>query len=193
MATASFECPKCRAELAVNSEVVPLECSCPKCDAQLAAWFFPALFRERQTGPTATTLVDHTEASCFYHPQKQAAQVCDSCGRLICNLCSIDLGSQRLCPSCISAGRRKGKITALESSRTCYDRIALSMAVLGIFFWPLSSIMAPISLYLSIRHWNSPGSLLGVSKTRYVIAILIASLEILGWLTFILVLIYHAK
>jgi hypothetical protein len=144
-------------------------------------------------GRAATALVDHAEASCFYHPQKQAAQVCDGCGRLICNLCSVDLGSEHLCPSCISAGRRKGKITALEGSRTCYDRISLSLAFVGIVFYGFSIILAPIAIYIAIRHWNSPGSLLGVSKNRYVIAIILATLELIGWFFFAAILIFNHK
>jgi hypothetical protein len=144
-------------------------------------------------GAAATSLLDQSEAACFYHPQKQAAQVCDGCGRLICNLCSVELGSEHLCPTCISAGRRKGTISVLEGSRTCYDRIAMSLAVVGIIIYWLSIVLAPIAIYLAIRHWNSPGSLLGVSKNRYVIAIVLASLELTGWLLFAGVLIFSHK
>jgi len=193
MAAASFECPKCHTELEASPEPAQLECTCPKCDSQLLAWFFSPLFRSRAVGASATSLIDQSEASCFYHPQKQAAQVCDGCGRLICSLCSVELGAEHLCPSCISAGRRKGKITSLEGSRTCYDRIAMSLAIVGILFYAFSIVLAPIAIYVAIRHWNSPGSLLGVSKNRYVIAIIIASLELTGWLIFILAAIFSHK
>lgn len=189
MAAATFACPKCKTEFAASSEIDHQEFACPSCASELDAFYFPALFRSREVGAAATTLVDQTETSCFYHPQKQAAQVCSGCGRLICSLCSIEMGSEHLCPSCISSGRRKGKITTLEHNRTCYDRIALSLAVLGIVFYIVSIILAPITLYVAIRHWNSPGSVLGVSRSRFVIAIVIASLQLLAWIAFFLFLV----
>ncbi len=165
------------------------EVSCPNCSSELEAFFLPALFRTRTVETPAAMLIDQTEASCFYHAQKQAAQVCDGCGRLICSLCSIQMGQEHLCPSCVSSGKRKGKIAALENSRTCYDKVALSIAILGILFYFFTIITAPIVIYLAIRHWNSPGSVLGVSHSRFVIAIIIASLEICGWIAFAVILI----
>jgi hypothetical protein len=48
-------------------------------------------------------------------------------------------------------------------------------------FYMLAIFLAPAAIYMAIRHWNSPGSLLGVSKARFVIAILIACLTLLIW------------
>ena len=178
---AIFACPKCRTEYDAPREADHVDLTCAGCASKMELFFFPALFREREIGSAAGMLADHTEASCYYHPQKQAAQVCDGCGRLICSLCVIDLGGQHLCPSCISSGRKKGKITSLEMHRTCYDRIALSLALFGVFIYFLSIFLAPIAIYVSIRYWNSPGSLVRSSRTRFVIAIILASLEILFW------------
>ena len=69
----------------------------------------------------------------------------------------------------------------------------MSLAIVGIIFYAFSIVLAPIAIYVAIRHWNSPGSLLGVSKNRYVIAIIIASLELTGWLIFILAAIFSHK
>ena len=193
MVPAAFMCPRCRTPLAIEPGTTEIAATCPQCSELITAYFFPAFFRPIQVGVAPSGLMDHTEAGCFYHPQKQAAQVCDGCGRLICSLCSVELGAEHLCPSCISAGRRKGKITSLEGSRTCYDRIAMSLAIVGIIFYAFSIVLAPIAIYVAIRHWNSPGSLLGVSKNRYVIAIIIASLELTGWLIFILAAIFSHK
>jgi hypothetical protein len=180
MIAASFACPKCHTALQATAEPGELECACPSCGSALQTWFFPALYRPPAIGSAAAELTDSSEASCFYHPQKQAAQVCDGCGRLICNLCSIDLGSEHLCPACLSAGRRKGKITTLETRRTRYDRIAFSLAIFGL----LGGLAAPVALYFAIRHWNSPGSIMGVNRILFVLAILIASLDVVGWLVF---------
>jgi hypothetical protein len=157
---------------------------CPNCASYLEAYFFPPFFRAAPVGVAATALVDHTEASCFYHTHKQAVGVCDGCGRLVCALCSIELGSEHLCPNCLSSGKKKGKLTTLENVRTRYDSIALSLAIfagfLGFFSCGiLTALMAPAAIYISIRHWNSPGSLLGSSKVRFVIAILVSVLTLL--------------
>jgi hypothetical protein len=144
-----------------------------------------------QVGAAATALVDHTEASCFYHPNKQAMRVCDGCGRLICALCSIELGTEHLCPNCLASGKKKGKITTLEDTRMRYDSIALSLAALGLLIYALSIFLAPAAIYISIRHWNSPGSILGSSKFRFVLAILLALATLLFWCFIFGTLIFH--
>jgi hypothetical protein len=146
-----------------------------------------------RTGASAAALVDHTEASCFYHPQKQAQRVCDGCGRLICALCSIELGTEHLCPNCLASGRKKGKITTLENTRTRYDSIALSLAILGMVIYMLSIFLAPATIYIAIRHWNSPGSLLGSGKTRFVIAVILASATLAFWCLVVGELIFHPR
>jgi hypothetical protein len=183
MSAVTFACPKCQSALNVEPGIEEISASCPNCTAELYGYFFPAFFRPASTGRLASALADHTEASCFYHPLKQAVRVCDGCGRLVCALCDIELGAEHLCPNCISAGRKKGKITTLEDSRTRYDSIALTLAIIGIipFFMGFSIFLAPAALYLSIRYWNSPGSIFGASRTRFVIAIVLAILELLFW------------
>jgi hypothetical protein len=193
MVASTLTCPKCKTEFEAAPETGRQECSCPNCAAILEAFFFPAFFRERPVEAPAAMLIDQTEACCFYHPQKQAAQVCEGCGRLICSLCSIQLGQEHLCPTCISAGKRKGKIAALENSRTCYDKVALSVSILGIVFYIFSIVTAPIVIYLVIRHWNSPGSVLGVSRTRFIIALVLALVELGGWITVAALVIINPK
>jgi len=145
-----------------------------------------------ETGAAPSALVDQTEASCFYHPQKQAVRVCDGCGRMICSLCSIELGAEHLCPNCIAAGRKKGKLTTLEDRRVRYDSIALSLGIFSFLFYVLAIVLAPAALYISIRHWNSPGSLLGRSRGRFVVAIILASCALLIWIAMVSVLVWHS-
>jgi hypothetical protein len=191
MPASTFSCPKCRAALAIESGTTETVAVCPHCASAIEAFFFPAFFRPMQAGTAATALADHTEASCFYHPQKQAMRVCDGCGRLICALCSIEMGAEHLCPTCLASGKKKGKITTLEDTRTRYDSIAMSLAVFGMLFYAFAIFLAPAAIYLSIRHWNSPGSLVGSSKTRFVIAILLASGTLLLWFAFFGTLFLH--
>jgi hypothetical protein len=186
MPAASFACPACKTAFDIEPGTEHIEAVCPTCNAGLEAYFFPAFYRATPVGTAAVALADHTEASCFYHPQKQAGRVCDSCGRLICSLCSIELGAEHLCPNCLSSGKKKGKLTTLENTRTKYDSIALTLAAVGIFVSFFAFITAPAAIYISIRHWNSPGSLMGTSRLRFVVAIILAVVELLGWGTLLL-------
>ncbi len=181
MPEAAFACPKCHTAFGIQPGTDHVSAACPNCSSFLEGYFFAPYFRASPVGEKATALVDHTEASCFYHTQKQAVGICDGCGRLLCSLCSIDLGQERLCPNCLSSGKKKGKLTSLENSRTRYDSIALTLSICCIVFSFLSVILAPASIYIAIRHWNSPGSLLGVSKKRFVFAIVISLLALIFW------------
>jgi uncharacterized protein YbaR (Trm112 family) len=189
---AVLACPRCKRALEVDSgEAVEFSAKCPGCDARLQTFVFPALARHRETGTAAAAVLDATDASCFYHPQKQAAQICDGCGRMICHLCSVDLSGRHLCPTCISSGKKKGKITTLENSRTRWDSIALSLAIFGVFLSIAAIILSPAAIYVAIRHWNDTGSLVtGRSKTKFVIAILIATATLIVYAGLLAVLIF---
>jgi uncharacterized paraquat-inducible protein A len=183
MPEASFACPKCKTAFQVEPGTTDLAADCPTCRSRLQAFFFPAFFRLRTQEAAPLALGNVSEASCFYHPQKQAVRICDGCGRLICSLCSIDMGTEHLCPNCISAGTKKGTLTTLEGSRVRYDVIAIALAVLALPLSILSVILSPAAIYLSIRHWNSPTSLVkgGRNRVGFTIAIVIAVLALVLW------------
>jgi len=191
MSASTFPCPQCQAAIAIDPGTDEIDSTCPQCAKPIEAFFFPAFFRPTEIGKAASELIDQTEASCFYHPQKQAMRVCDGCGRMICALCSIELGAEHLCPNCLASGKKKGKITTLEDTRTRYDNIALSLVGLSIVVYFFSIFLAPAAIYIAIRHWKSPGSILGSGKTRYVIAILLAVAILLFWAFVIAEIIFH--
>jgi hypothetical protein len=86
-----------------------------------------------------------------------------------------------LCPQCIHSGSKKGSLTLVESSRRLYDSIALALAVLpGFFIWP-TLFTAPLAIYLSIRHWNRPLSIVPRGRWRFAVAIVIALAQIGAW------------
>lgn len=181
MTEAEFACPKCKTVFSVEPGTTDLASTCPTCASELEAHFFPAFFQPVEAGMAASALVDQADASCFYHPQKQAVHVCDGCGRLVCALCSIDLGAEHLCPSCVSSGKKKGKLLALENSRVRYDTIALALAVVGLFSCYLSLLLAPASIYVALRYWKSPRGLTGASPIRLILALVIALTALLAW------------
>ena len=121
------------------------------------------------------------EASCFYHPTKKAVLPCESCGRFLCAICDVELNGQHLCPGCLASGKKKGKLKQLENRRTLYDSLALAVAVYPMLLvWP-SLVGAPIAIYIAIRHWKAPTSVIPRTRWRAVLAIIIALLQIGGW------------
>ncbi len=155
--------------------------SCPVCGAELEVELFPAFFRRPAAAVNAEAVADGTEASCFFHPHKKAALPCDHCGRFLCPLYEVDLGGRRLCPTCIEAGRTSGRMEELVTRRILHDQTALSLAIYPMLFFFVTLITAPIAIWMAIRHWNSPGSLVPRTRIRSVAAIGIATLQLCGW------------
>ncbi len=153
---------------------------CPSCRAPIKIDVFPAFFRALQPGKAGEALVDD-QASCFYHPQKKAAVPCDHCGRFLCALCDLELNGKHLCPVCLETGRKKGRIVNLDRHRLLYDGIALRLALLPMITVWFTIVTAPIALYLAIRHWNSPMSIVRRSKIRLLLAMAISGLQVLAW------------
>lgn len=134
------------------------------------------------------------ESSCFFHPQKKAVVPCAGCGRFLCALCDCDFGGTHFCPACLEAGKSKGKIKALDNRRTRYDSIALALALLPMLIFYFTLITAPMTLFVAIRYWNAPRSLVRSNRTRFVLSIIIALLQIGGWTAaFIAIATHHHR
>ena len=148
----------------------------------LQAHVFPALFRPLTPGTAGEAVASDQESSCFNHPQKRAVVPCDSCGRFLCALCDLELDGRHLCPTCVESGAKKGKLANLQRERVLCDRMALMLAALPLLMWPVTVITAPATLYLVLRYWNAPRSITSVSRARFVVAAVLAALQILGWI-----------
>jgi hypothetical protein len=61
--------------------------------------------------------------------------------------------------------------------------VALRLALFPMIIFYFTIVTAPIAIYLSIRHWNSPMSAVGRTKVRFILAIVISGLQILAWIT----------
>jgi hypothetical protein len=186
---ADISCPKCHTLLSVTEGQAELTTTCPHCQSTIEAYFFPAFHRAPEAGVAAATLINPEEASCFYHPQKQAAYVCDACGRMVCSLCAIELGADRLCPACFSAGRKKAA-PKLVNERVRYDNVALLLAAGSFFLSFFAIITAPAAIYIAIRYWNRSGGVNGSSRARNVLAVIIAGFAFCFWAGMIAVSIY---
>jgi hypothetical protein len=177
-------CPQCRAVLGAEFFNQPAAQPCPSCATELRVTVFPALFRAESV-TTGERVMAEGEASCFYHPEKRAAVVCDLCGRFLCTLCDVDFDGRHLCPMCLEAGRQKGRIAKLQNSRTRHDRFALLLAVGPLLIFYFTIFTAPAALFYAIWHWRSPGSIVPNWRRLFLIlAMCFASLEIAGWIVF---------
>lgn len=187
--TSTLSCVVCKTAIPTHFYNSISAMPCTKCGAFLETTVFPAIFRAPETGVAPETLTIESESSCFYHANKKAATVCENCGRFLCTLCDVTIANRHLCPACIESGQKKEKIPHLKKSRVLYDDLALSIAVLPMLIFYFTIISAPISLFFSIRYWNAPSSILPRTKIRFVIAIIFALLQILGWTALILYLV----
>lgn len=176
-------CPKCRAPLPEALHNLGHLAPCPACRTAVQCAVFPALHAAPRIGRPGEPLVEASEASCFFHPEKRAAVACEGCGRFLCALCELDLDGRHICPSCLTAGRKKGALGNLDRFRVSYGGIALLVAVLpAIGAWPLTPITAPIALVVACIGLRKPRSLTGRRRVlTYALAFLIAGGEIVAW------------
>ncbi len=159
---------------------------CPNCRTQSRADLFNAFHRPMDQGAAGEHVQEQGQAECFYHPGKKAVVPCSGCGRLLCALCEISIEGHSLCTNCLQAGREKQQIQSLEKSRTLYDSLALHLAFWPLLFFPFTLITAPAAIYVALRYWSVPTSMLPRSKFRYILALLIAGMQIAGWVFFLL-------
>lgn len=177
----AFSCTKCKELLPLTIFNTPEFTECPSCNTGTFAVAFPALLKGMESGKSGEALLLDGDASCFYHPLKKAAVACSHCGRFLCLLCDIDFGGLHFCSSCLEAGKSKGKMKNLENHRMLYDDLAVSLAIVPLILFYFTIITAPIALFIAIRYWNAPSSVIPRTKVRLVVAVFFATLEIAGW------------
>ena len=176
-----MNCIRCHATIppsAINTNaLVP----CAVCGAKIRVDLFPAAFKPPETMETSEILVVDNDAGCFYHPGKKAVVHCDSCGRFLCTLCDVDMGGEHLCFSCLEAGKKKKKRMDLVNQRTIYDDIALRLAVYPMLLFWITIVTAPAALFIAIRHYKTPSSIIPRTRIRFWIAGFLATAQIIGW------------
>ena len=177
-----LSCTKCATPLPARVINTYSMVACPSCEGLMRADVYPSLYRRIPAGHSGEMLQMDKEAGCFYHPRKKAVVPCSACGRFVCALCDVAINGEHLCPACFEKGKTKQKINNLENRRTCYDTIVLLIATVSILVYWFTIFTAPLVIYLTIRHWNSPSSVIPRSKIRFVLAFIIAGLQIAGWL-----------
>ena len=174
-------CSACGASIPIAAILERRLVPCPSCRAAVTAEVFPALLRPLEQGVAGEALLADDDAACFHHPQKRAVRPCGGCGRFLCALCDIEVGAEHLCPACLESGIRTGRMQHLESQRTLYDRIALAVAVIPMFIFYFTLVTAPLAIFLAFRHWRKPTSLVTPSRWRFVLAIVLGTVQMIGW------------
>lgn len=177
-------CPNCRTILPDQFANSGEFHKCTNCLSVLKSELFNAFYRPVSQGQTGELVQEQGQAECFYHPGKKAVVPCSSCGRLLCALCEIPFDGRSLCTNCLQSGRDKQQIHSLEKSRFLYDSLALHLA-----FWPIAFVVfyyftiitAPAVIYVVLRYWNAPTSILPRSKFRFILALLLAGGQLAGW------------
>jgi hypothetical protein len=104
------------------------------------------------------------------------------CGRFLCALCDVAFNDQHLCSACLEKGKRKHKIKHLENHRILYERLAFYLAIIPMLFIFPTIVTSPLTLFITIRYWKSPGSLVQSGRIRFIVAAILASLQVIGWL-----------
>jgi hypothetical protein len=176
-----IHCPTCNARFEPDFLKVQGIHPCPGCSRPIRLDLYPVLFQSRANGSAGEAVAMEDEASCYYHPKKRAEIACEACGRFLCGLCDMEFNGRHLCPACMEVGQEKGKIRDLQNHRTLYDRLALAVAVLPIVTIWLTLFSAPLAVFLAIRYWRAPGSLVRRSRVRFILAFLIACIQIAAW------------
>ncbi|GAB4341270.1 MAG: hypothetical protein Kow0099_17810 [Candidatus Abyssubacteria bacterium] len=181
MKTLQLECGKCKAPISLPLPEASVQTTCPICDAYIRIEAFPALLRRGAQGRRGETLTADDESSCYYHPAKKAVAVCEGCGRFLCSLCDIEMDGRHICSACIERGGGEGSVKPLKNEVVRYDDIALTLAIIPMIFYCITIFTAPAALYISIRHWNTPMSVLPRSRWRFVVAILLSVVQLAAW------------
>ena len=171
-------CPVCDTPLTPGQTGQMVETICPSCGTGVQTCVFPSLFQGLEKGHKASPLIMADETSCFYHKGKKAVVPCSACGRFLCALCDIQINGRHLCPACIKT--RKQELGNIENHRVLYDKIAFYLAIVPFTFilWFMTVITAPATIFVVIRYWKAPNSIVSGSRFRYIAALVIALIQI---------------
>ena len=178
-----MKCAECGSPLSLVAAGDPGFIPCPRCRTSFRVDLFPAFFRKSEERASSASL-EAGDATCFNHPDKRAVVVCDACGRFLCSLCEIEMDGRHICPGCLEKSRTRDEKKGGGDRRIMYDSLALSLAVYPIvlfpFFW-LTPVTAPVAVFLALRKWNAPRSIVSRGRLQSVATLVVAAPQILLW------------
>ena len=179
-------CPSCGERLPLETDSLSAPTYCAQCDSPVLMRLYPAFQRQEAVGVVGKRLVMEDESSCFFHETKRAEAVCDGCGRYLCSLCETPFAKKILCPECLERAEDEGELDELVTKGFRHGSVALLLAFGPILMWPLTCISAPVAIGYSIKCWNKKGSLVHAPKPAFVVASLIAAVQIGLWVFLVL-------
>lgn len=184
-------CPICHHVLATSQWNLSEFTECPNCKAPTRTLVFPALVRPAVT-PHPETRTE-TEAGCFFHSNSRAENVCSSCGRFLCSICTVTFGSQKLCPDCIYRKRRQTTESEYRDQAVLFDNIALLVLVgqvICFVYIYLGLIFSALALAIIIIGWRQQRTLVPRSKYRFVLGTGLGLLEAGGWIALVWLIVW---
>ena len=167
-----IRCDRCGTPVDAAAWNTGLFAPCP-CGAKLYARTYPMLVSPLPGGRGGSDLSGEDQSCCFHHPKKQAVVACDTCGRFLCGLCDLAVGERHVCGTCFRRAMLESTDAQLCPHRPTHDQAAITLAVIP--------VTAPLGVYLALRHWNSPGSVLGVRKRLMATAVVVGLISTAFW------------
>jgi hypothetical protein len=146
--------------------------ACTACGSVNSVRLFPAALALSAAPETVPAVAG--EAECFDHPGKRAAAACRVCGRFVCQLCAVEMGTEIWCPSCVAnpaASARGGGDST--TSRMLYDTWALFVPFGLLAIWPFTILSGPAVAALAIMKWKAPLSLVRRTRWRFALGLVI--------------------
>lgn len=187
MQAVTYSCKQCRAPLPdelINREALA---TCPSCAARFMFRVYPAATAETAPAAVESDACGDAAAGCFYHAGRPAGAVCETCGRFICALCRIEYRQGYCCPACIRRDIDRAGAPDVIRRHVRYDKIALTLALAPLLFWPLTAISGPAAMIAGIRYWNRPVSLVTRGRGRLVLAIVLGFMQTAAWVSLLVV------
>ncbi len=189
----AIACPACAFALPLDALSRENETACPQCRAVLNGGLFPAFWQPASLAPSFADHAAEGDAVCFFHPENRAALSCERCGRFLCTVCDMPLGTRHLCPTCLSSGLTGDKLQELVIGRFLWADTALLLGtvplVVGIFIWPVLIISGVAAIFCALFGWKKPGSLPGGQRRwAAVIGLVGGLLQVVSWFVVIFLL-----
>ena len=139
---------------------------------------FPAVIRAKDA-VRAEAVLEGGQSTCFFHPKLPATALCDVSGRMICDLCKTEWNDRTLSFEALQSLLAEGGSVQQERKCTKWDDIALGLVLFPVLFAPIVVLTAPVALGICAVKWRAGAtSVLHRSRWRYVVAALLALLEI---------------
>lgn len=177
-------CPDCQEPLPRQLFDLSEAGVCPHCKTGVSVSVFPALFVDpAQEHVTGINRRDDEQAGCFFHPHKEAVVPCAGCGLFLCTLCDTEIADRHICPKCLENELKDQNRSHLVTRRPLHSRMAFALSVYPLVLLPFITLLtAPAALFVTVRYWKAPRSLVSGSRWRFVAAAVLAVLQMFAWI-----------